>query len=371
MLKNLRQALRGTINKIRKITGDNIYFVPLSQEVLQLAQTYVRGFPFMIYDTVNEMNLELAGVKVERPRTSQAILEEIKNSYFIKNNQDKLPSTEQSITDILTLDVPSYLKEGCSTLIGVKNCKKFTRKDVSLLSEKLKNGYLCWDLENRKETVLGHLEDIKKGGCFLFIVESEKHSNFYAFNRLYVLIDNEGNKELFWDTIEGKHNYGCFEDWTRSYNRTAALALSVFTSVAIAQQTKAKRLYFPEDEIRQFFAKLISTNKWPFKREKGEKIGIQPDSNNKIKPYFYHLGRLREEFPYIPIYDVILEDYAKKAQQLSRVLSSFERGIETEKTQNKIKACMNGLEIAIGLLQVYQEGFKKQLKTLQEMLFYK
>lgn len=376
MLKTSRRALQKMVGGMYELIGTNVYEAPLSQESLQLAQTYARGFPFMVHDSVNERSLELAGVNVERPRTSQAILEEIRHSDFIECKRGGLPLTVERYlkgNNALNLDISSYLKDGChSTLIGVKNDKKLTKKDVRVFTERLKRGYLCWKPSRKKEKVLGHLRDMKEGGCIPFIVDKEnnpKGSEPYAFNRLFVLKDAEGEKELFWDTIEGNDTRSGLGEWTRYQRKTIALALSIFTSISVAQQMGAKRLYIPEDEIKSFFERLIgSKDSWPFKRYRGEKIGIHPDTEDEIKPYFYHLDRSRKKFAYVPIYDVNLVDYLKKAQQLSEMLSSFERGIGKEKTQRKIKTCMNGLQTSVAIVQVYQEGFMQQVKTAQETL---
>ncbi len=378
MLKSLSQIPQRLKDGVEDVLvrGTTLYENPVSLEHLQEAQNYVRALPLLVYDAVNERSLELAGVKVERPRASQALLEEMKNSKFIRYKKGSLPqNVEKCVKNdrVLNLDVVSCLKEGCrSMLIGVSDDKKITKKDVRVFIERLEQGYLCWKPKKERKKVLGHLRDMKNGACIPFIVDKEdntKKSEPYAFSRLYVLNDKEGNKELFWDTLEGNKDRSGFEEWARG-QKIKAFGLSIFTSVSVARQMGAKRLFIPENEINGFFKRITSSeNSYPFKTKRGKKLGIQTDNDvDEAVPYFHHIDRLRSEHPYVPIQHIELTDYAKKTQDLSNVLSSFKRGIEKEKTQRKIKACINGLKTSVGVLQTLGKGYTTQAQTTQEIL---
>ena len=336
---------------------------------LEKAREYILNFPYAVYFSMYDNRLQLTGVKSPHNKITRELLRvlrkhEVKSDFKYQDTKlpERLPEDDNYYNDVRLYDIVAILKEYTSDYFikkgySVKVVKVSTNAKIDSANKEIK-GFakdiekcdVCWDPteEKDKNRIIGHILDMQKGGCEVSFVR--KKGSPVVFNRFYMLKDKTGEKELFWDTIEGK-NYtrddmdGWFND-----NALDTLVLSIYSAVAIGKLMECKRVYTPEPEIKEFFYSSIrALESYPFVRKIGEKIGIQPESETDgNSPYFYHLEREKDKFNYLELnynMETLKSDILEKEKYLSEELNKMEKETKIKNRDKKMEICKDVLKL--------------------------
>lgn len=195
---------------------------------------------------------------------------------------------KEGIGKILATDLEETVKNGYRVrIVNLPPNSKidYQSKELEDLGYKITECKVCWDPLKEPDTVLGHLLDIQKGGSYVMFVE--KNSESHVFNRFFELRDVKGDKELFWDTVEGRNTLRFSVKSWEDDGVLHELALSIAGFLALAKKIGASRAYFAEFETEEFLKGSIGNNSSRAMRQKiGTKIGVQPYDIGP-KPFFY------------------------------------------------------------------------------------
>ena len=380
MIDAIENTVRKSANVIR--AAPKIFTRPkklntseIDYDELEGAKQYVKSIPLSVYNSLAERDVELSGVGSIATEKSKSVLRSV--SCAVNDYGTLLRQHEDNVNEVLDTDINRMANAGYAVKIVDVSKSKNAAQYVDSLAKAMKTCKLCWDPEEGKDKVEGHLLDMKEGGEYVMFIE--KDGSPRVFNRFFVLNGEDGKKELFWDSMEGqdigRYSLNC---WKKD-ERLGEFALSIYGFVALAKSQGCERAYFAESETEEFLKSFLGirlkgtdeSSLMPFKMEHGSKVGITPpeygeSDDSKKRPYFYRLRTLRNERMYLPL-SVDTTESKQKADVIVEKARKFMGGKVGKTTHKKIVNLRRALIGQTELLRLQNVPHENYVDFIQSM----